>query len=271
VNGNSRSFVFLLFAYAGSWSFFCDNNVCAKDIPERNSLQWWQGEWTGEGACPAEKYSLQLKPEKDSVRFEMKAYSGAHTGGIEGLARWETNRLVFTSMNEDSDPPAPVRVTFHQAGEKIRVFTTNTETYGGMGIEFHDRWYDRGTPKPKKHPLAALGLLTPQEDEHLKKISGKDYETIVYSMHLTRIHNEKYPDFKGKVADGFVRGLAPWGNAILLVQADGKMAAVFTDADKEELRYVSELGDLSSLPSPVQQWLKQSAVNGYPVKRVPTP
>ena len=90
-------------------------------------------------------------------------------------------------------------------------------------------------------------------------------------MHLTRIHDEKYPDFKGKVVDGFVRGLAPWGNAILLVQDDGKMAAVFTDTEKEELRYVSELGDLSSLPSPVQQWLKQSAVNGYPVKRVGSP
>ena len=239
--------------------------------PDRSSPSWWKGEWTGEGTCPAEEYSIQLIPEKGSVRFEMKAYSGSHTGAIDGLARWETNRLVFTSMNEDSDPPAPVRVTFHQVGEKIRVFTTNTESYGGMGIVFHDRWYERGPPKAKKHPLAALGLLSPQEDEHLKKISGKDYDIIVYSMHLTRMHNEKYPDFKGKVVDGFVRGLAPWGNAILLVQTDGKMAAVFTDADKEEIRYVSEMGDLPSLPSPVQQWMKQSAVNGYPVKRVSSP
>jgi hypothetical protein len=250
---------------------FCQDPAPVGKVPARGSIQWWQGEWTGEGACPAEKYSILLAPEKDSVRFEMKAYSGAHTGGMEGLAKWETNRLVFTSMNEDSDPPAPVKVTFHQAGEKIRVFTTNTETYGGMGIEFHDRWYDRGPPKPKKDPLASLGLITPHEEEHLRKISGKDYDTIVYSMHLTRIHDEKYPDFKGKVVDGFVRGLAPWGNVILLVQEDGKMAAVFTDAEKKELRYVSEFGDLSSLPSAVQQWLKQSAVNGYPVKRVGFP
>jgi len=262
VNGNSRSFVFLLFAYAGSWSFFCDNNVCAKDIPERNSLQWWQGEWTGEGACPAEKYSIQLKPENDSVRFEMKAYSGAHTGGIEGLARWETNRLVFTSMNEDSDPPAPMRVTFHQAGEKIRVFTTNTETFGGMGIEFHDRWYDRGTPKPKKHPLAALGLLTPQEDEHLKKISGKDYETIVYSMHLTRIHNEKYPDFQGKVADGFVRGMAYERGAMVLVDHEGRIAAAVTEPESREVRFYSQLPG-EGIPRPIRDWRSKSVEKSF--------
>ena len=260
--------VFLLWSLATVCSYA---ETSRQESRDSSKISWWIGDWTAEGSCPAEKYSIYFRPEKDAIHFEMKAYSGSHTGGIEGLARWDTNRLIFTEMNRDSDPPKPVRVTFHQAGEKIRVFTTNTESYGGMGIVFHDRWYERGPPKPQKHPLASLGLITLQEDEHLKKISGKDYDTIVYSMHLTRIHNEKYSDFKGKVIDGFVRGLAPWGNAILLVQADGKMAAVFTDAEKEELRYVSELGDLSSLPSPVQQWMKQSAVNGYPVKRASSP
>ena len=260
--------VFLLWSLATVCSYA---ETSRQESRDSSKISWWIGDWTAEGSCPAEKYSIYFRPEKDAIHFEMKAYSGSHTGGIEGLARWDTNRLIFTEVNRDSDPPTPVRATFHQAGEKIRVFTTNTESYGGMGIVFHDRWYERGPPKPQKHPLASLGLITLQEDEHLKKISGKDYDTIVYSMHLTRIHNEKYSDFKGKVIDGFVRGLAPWGNAILLVQADGKMAAVFTDAEKEELRYVSELGDLSSLPSPVQQWMKQSAVNGYPVKRVSSP
>ena len=260
--------VFLLWSLATVCSYA---ETSRQESRDSSKISWWIGDWTAEGSCPAEKYSIYFRPEKDAIHFEMKAYSGSHTGGIEGLARWDTNRLIFTEVNRDSDPPKPMQVTFHQAGEKIRVFTTNTESYGGMGIVFHDRWYERGPPKPQKHPLASLGLITLQEDEHLKKISGKDYDTIVYSMHLTRIHNEKYSDFKGKVIDGFVRGLAPWGNAILLVQADGKMAAVFTDAEKEELRYVSELGDLSSLPSPVQQWMKQSAVNGYPVKRVSSP
>jgi len=260
--------VFLLWRLATVCSYA---ETLRQESKDSSKISWWLGEWTAEGSCPAEKYSIHFKPEKDAICFEMKAYSGSHSGAIEGLASWNTNRLIFTEMNRDSDPPTPVRVIFHQAGEKIRVFTTNTESYGGMGIVFHDRWYDRGPTKPKKNPLAALGLLTPTEEEHLRKISGRDYDTIVYSMHLTRIHNEKYPDFKGKVVDGFVRGMAPWANAIILVQTDGKMAAVFTDAEKEELRYVSELGDLSSLPSPVQQWMKQSAVNGYPVKRVGSP
>jgi len=45
-----------------------------------------------------------------------QAYSGAHAGAIDDPARRETIRLVFTSMNEDSDPPAPVRVTFTKKG-----------------------------------------------------------------------------------------------------------------------------------------------------------
>lgn len=261
-------FVFLFGSLSAVYSSSGNPRLKSKDS---SKISWWIGEWTAEGSCPAEKYSIHFKPEKDTIRFDMEAYSGSHAGAMEGLARWETNRLVFTEMNRDSDPPTPVRATFHQAGEKIRVFTTNTESYGGMGIVFHDRWYERGPPKPHKHPLASLGLITLQEDEHLKKISGKDYDTIVYSMHLTRIHNEKYPDFKGKVVDGFVRGMAPWANAIILVQPDGKMAAVFTDSEKEELRYVSEIGEISTLPSPVQLWMKQSAVNGYPVKRVSSP
>jgi hypothetical protein len=172
---------------------------------------------------------------------------------MEGLAKWETNRLVFTSMNEDSNPPALVRVTFHQAGEKIRVFTTNTDSYGGMGIEFHDRWYDRGPPKPKKHPLAAIGLLTPQQDGHLKKISGKDYDTIVYSMHLTRIHDEKYPDFKGKVVDGFVRGMASERLAMILVDRNGRMAVAVTDAERREIRVYSQLPG-GGIPDLIRQW-----------------
>ena len=257
--------VFLLWSLATVCSYA---ETSRQESRDSSKISWWIGDWTAEGSCPAEKYSIYFRPEKDAIHFEMKAYSGSHTGGIEGLARWDTNRLIFTEVNRDSDPPKPMQVTFHQAGEKIRVFTTNTDSYGGMGIVFHDRWYERGPPKPHKHPLASLGLITLQEDEHLKKISGKDYDTIVYSMHLTRIHNEKYPDFKGKVVDGFVRGMAPWANAIILVQPDGKMAAVFTDSEKEELRYVSEIGEISTLPSPVQLWMKQSAVNGYPVKRV---
>jgi hypothetical protein len=101
--------------------------------------------------------------------------------------------------------------------------------------------------------LAAIGLLTPQQDGHLKKISGKDYDTIVYSMHLTRIHDEKYPDFKGKVVDGFVRGMASERLAMILVDRNGRMAVAVTDAERREIRVYSQLPG-GGIPDLIRQW-----------------
>jgi len=234
---------------------FCQDPVPAGKVPTRGSIQWWQGEWTGEGACPAEKYSILLTPEKDSVRFEMKAYSGAHTGGIEGLARWETNRLVFTSMNEDSDPPAPVRVTFHQAGEKIRVFTTNTESYGGMGISFDRRIFHRG-PAPEQDFSLSRGprpLLTEEEEIKLRQMTTLDYPLFVANLHLASATTVDTPEFRGKQIDGFVRGMANTCAAIILVDRKGRMAAAVTDPESDEIRlYRDWPGD--SIPAAMQLW-----------------
>ena len=74
--------VFLLWSLAAVCSYA---ETSRQESMASSKFSWWLGEWTAEGSCPAEKYSIHFKPEKGTIRFDMEAYSGSHAGAMEGL------------------------------------------------------------------------------------------------------------------------------------------------------------------------------------------
>lgn len=221
--------------------------------PLSSDPAWWSGSWTAEGAGPAEEYGVHFQPEGNRLRFQLRAFSGAHSGAMEGLASLQGEAAHFEEPAVTGEGPA--RLRFQRVGETIHLSAENTSGYGGMGISFDRRIFHRG-PAPEQDFSLSRGprpLLTEEEEIKLRQMTTLDYPLFVANLHLASATTVDTPEFRGKQIDGFVRGMANTCAAIILVDGEGRMAAAVTDPESDEIRLYSEWpGD--SIPATMQLW-----------------
>lgn len=233
----------ILFAFSGLTS-------CT---PMNSDPAWWSGPWTAEGAGPAEEYHVHFQPEGNRLRFQLQAFSGAHTGAMEGLASLQGEVARYEEPAVTGEGQA--RLLFQRVGETIQLSAENTSGYGGMGISFDGRIFHRG-PAPDQNFFLSRGprpLLTEDEEVKLRQMTTLDYPLFVTNLHLASVSTLDTPEFRGKQVDGFVRGMANTCAAIILVDEQGRMAAAVTDPASDEIRLYSEWpGD--SIPAVMQSW-----------------
>ncbi|NBS55393.1 hypothetical protein EBT23_07570, partial [bacterium] len=187
-----------------------------------SDLASWAGQWTMEHSSPVFKYSIRFEPQGKDLKFQMEAYSGTHSGSIEGIAKLQSpNQAVWREEHRDIKPPFVSEVVFTKQGDQISVSAKNTQYYGGAGISFDEGTYLRGPAKEDPYPLVSHALLTREEEDRVRKLAGEDYPLVVTCLQLARVDEVQEKDFRGKVVDGFVRGAAPYMNARITIETDG--------------------------------------------------
>ena len=223
-------------------------------LTPKGELDDWAGQWTMEHSSPVFQYSVRFQPQGKNLKFQMEAYSGTHMGSIEGIAELKNpNQAVWQENHQDEKPPFLSEVVFIKEGDKISVSAKNTEYYGGAGIHFDEGIYFRGLAKDDPYPLVSHNLLTREEEDRVRTLTGEDYPLVVTCLELARADEVKEKGFKGKVVDGFVRGAAPYMNARITIETDGVITVGVTDCEKEQIRIHTTRPD-GKTPTPFDSW-----------------
>ena len=184
----------------------------------------------------------------------MEAYSGTHSGSIDGIAELKNpNQAVWREEHQDEKPPFVSEVIFRKEGDKISVSAKNTEYYGGAGISFDEGTYLRGPAREDPYPLFSHELLTREEEDRVRALTGEDYPLVVTCLQLARMDEVKEKDFQGKVVDGFVRGAAPYMNARITIEKNGAITVGVTDSEKNQIRIHTTRPD-GKTPTPFDSW-----------------
>ena len=223
-------------------------------LTPKGELDDWAGQWTMEHSSPVFQYSVRFQPQGKNLKFQMEAYSGTHSGSIEGIAELKNpNQAVWRENHQDENPPFLSEVVFNKEGDKISVSAKNTEYYGGAGIHFDEGIYFRGLAKDDPYPLVSHNLLTREEEDRVRNLVGEDYSLVVTCLELARVDEVKERDFSGKVVDGFVRGAAPYMNARITIETDGAITVGVTDCEKNQIRIHTNRPD-EKTPTPFNTW-----------------
>ena len=223
-------------------------------LKPKGQLDDWAGPWTMEHSSPVFQYSIRFEPQGHDLKFQMEAYSGTHSGSIEGTAKLQNpNQAVWREEHQDQKPPFISEVVFNKEGEKITVSAKNTEYYGGAGIHFDEGVYLRGLAKDDPYPLVSHNLLTREEEDQVRDLTKDDYPLVVTCLQLARVDEVRDKDFHGKVVDGFVRGAAPVMNARITIEKNGAITVGVTDCEKKQIRIHTTRSD-GETPTPFNSW-----------------
>ena len=121
--------------------------------PQRRN--WTIGQASGPWNTPPLYFSTpyDLSHRAKTSNSRLSAYSGTHSGSIEGIAELKNpNQAFWRENHQDEKPPFLSEVVFNKEGDKISVSAKNTEYYGGAGIHFDEGHLPVGA-WPRKIPI----------------------------------------------------------------------------------------------------------------------
>lgn len=211
----------------------------------------WEGTWYRNSLV--DNAELVISMEKpDSFHFVLTAYSGAHTGVIEGDAMIKDNTAMGI-LDSDGDREIHFKLTAHG----VVVSTKNCEGYyGGAGVVFDGNFTSKLIPEEE---LADERLKNIIHDSLLiKKIKntlGKSYASFAYRLHVVS-HQKCIDDFNATVIQGCVTGMCDDMAAIVMFTPGKHFYIAWLEEDK--IYYVSSDAKFKNkLPKTIFEWKKQ--------------
>jgi uncharacterized protein len=207
----------------------------------------WGGEWTRLGSRAMDGASLTVKNVSSrQFDFQLSAFSGSHTGEVEGSAQ------VTDAVHAEYQDQEGCHLAFLLSGEKIAVSASEGCFYhAGAGV-FFDGDYGRGQLAASEPTLQDYGILTAPQEQAFKQLVGKDYPLFAETFQL--INEEQDLDgLQARVYSAGVKGMFTLMEAILMVCPDGSLLAAVIDDDK--VKYFSSHPQYKTrLPKTIEQW-----------------
>ena len=211
----------------------------------------WSGVWQRVGSTMHDQAELKVtNATATEFSFELNAFSGAHTGDIDGMARIAQSEAVY----EDQDFQRKMLFALNKGFIEIET-SAGCANYGGIGVTF-DGTYKKGKVEPEAATLKGLGIFQNASQENaFKSLVGKDYHLFLTNMQL--IGEEQDLDHMGAaVFRGGVRGLFTIQEAIIMYRPDGLIIAAAIDGDS--VKYFTNHPDYKSkVPKTIEQWRKR--------------
>jgi uncharacterized protein len=217
------------------------------------SIEGLAGEWTRVGVTQHDSSTLIIKNMTTAgFGFDVSAFSGAHSGEIEGVAVRNAAEAVF------KDEETRCEVRFSRKSDHLFISTSEEcLSMGGIGVTF-DGEYGKGKVEAQTPTLAALGILAGNVTENaFSALVGKDYELFLSRFHL-RSDQDDLDGLGAKVVSGGVRGLYTSMEAIVMSRPDGTILAAVIDDDV--VKYFSNDANFKEkLPVTIDKWRERFA------------
>ena len=217
------------------------------------AAEWWRVDYTGfNGAGFAIAHATA-----HSFDFHIQASAGAHTGELEGKATIDSSNKAHWH-SRDKDIPKCF-LDFRRGLNRLEIGgrTDDTSCGAGMDVDFSGTYVAGGNDPNSTPDLVSLGVVqTPEQDDALRKLMGKDYDAMAGTANLQST-DDNLDGNDATVISMFVRGLACSDKSILMFDAKGHLwAAVWVpdpkSSDDVELHYYTNVpSDKNTLPKTI--------------------
>jgi len=227
------------------------NDSPGKISPPKPASKSWLGKW--ERQIWQNDGDLEISAIKsDSIRFYLSAYSGAHTGEIEGLAIVKDSMAIYSNTDE----PDSCLIEFKLLGDSvIAINQRNGICATGLAVTYTGNYKNKKLlPKVEKdETMLSLGIFkTGEQDSLFKSLVGEKYSSFVNSTQLTS-EDEDLDSLHTTVYSSGVRGLFTFmENIIMTDSSDNIWAAVIDD---EKVYYFTNKEEYKEkLPKTIEAW-----------------
>jgi len=221
--------------------------------PAQWAGSWWRADYTGFYGAGVDI----TQATAHGFHFHIGASDGANVGDLEGGATLTgPDRAHWRSTDKDL---SKCILNFERVLNRLKIGgrTDDISCGAGMGVDFSGT-YIAGDNNPNPEPdLVAQGVVqTPEQDDALRKLLGKDYDTMAQTAE--RLSNDDNRDGNGAtVVSMFERGLGCISESVLMSDDKGHLWAAVWDApsnpdDPVELRYYTNVSkDKNTLPKTI--------------------
>jgi len=217
------------------------------------AANWWRVDYTGFGGA-----NVDIKhATAHGFDFTMLAAAGANTGDLEGKAAIDSsNKAHWHSTDNDF---RNCSLDFKRILNRLEIGGRSDETScgAGIGVDFSGTYVAGGNDPNSTPDLVSLGVVqTPEQDDALRKLLGKDYIAMAQTANL-QSSDDNLDGNGATVVSMFVRGLACCSKSVLMFDAKGHLwAAVWMpdpkSSDVMELHYYTNVpGDKNILPKTI--------------------
>lgn len=196
----------------------------------------------------------------EAFDFTLETYFGANIGGAEGKAKISGTKATFV------DPDVGCKLTFNLGKDAINIDESDEcSQLGGIGTTLAGK-YDKGAAKVVNKSFSELGVLTAKDDAKVKKLVGKDYDTLVKNMQVINTDVNDEDNMDSTIITGGVTGLYTFKEGI--VQFDKKgYYYVGLIVDDSKVRFYSNNPSFKNTMT-FTELLWMSRFNDYPVETI---
>lgn len=208
----------------------------------------WAGEWKRLHTGRFESATLAIFNETGgSFSFQLDAFSGSHTGFIDGEAIIDGKTAIFKADETNA------QLKFILDNGIIEIVSGGDINYfSGMGVVFDGEYTKKALPEDT---LLTRGYVPGEtEDEAFREMTGVDYELFLNTAHLG-YEDEDRDGLGAKVRRWRVRGLTGHNESIVMFLPDGTLCAAVLDPDNEVFKVYTNAGEIKTPPKTILAWI----------------
>ena len=211
----------------------------------------WLGNWS-RTLWQNDGYLVITELHADSMAFTLSAFSGGHTGNVDGWAIVKNNIATYAAVTGDDSCIIEFMLT---ADSVITIKQKNGNCFTAMGV-MYDGKYVQTKYVPGDAPgttLVELGLLkTAAEELAFKKLVDTSYELFVNSTQLIS-EDDDLDSLHATVHASGVRGLFTFMENIIMTDSAGHIWAAVINDNKVDYFTNNDLYK-DHLPNTIEKW-----------------
>lgn len=218
----------------------------------------WAGSWWRVDASGNNGSKLDIThATPHSFDFSLLASVGANTGDLSGKAILNSSNKAHWRSTDEDFPNCSL--DFERVLNRLNIGGRADEIScgAGSGVDFSGTYVASDNDPNTTADLLSLGVLqTTAQDNVLRQLLGKDYDTMVKTANI-QVNDDNLDGNGATVVSMFVRGVACNTKSILMFDLKGHLWAavwesVSNSPDIVELRYYTNVAsDKNTLPKTI--------------------
>lgn len=225
----------------------------ATEPPAQWAGHWWRVDTNGMNR--SKLVITHARP--NSVSFDLSASAGGNTGELAGKATLDASNTARYKGTAQSDTEG-CSLVFRRVLNRLNIEGDEASCGAGEGVYYSGTYVASDTNPNTTPDLLSLGVLqTTAQDNALRKLLRKDYDTMVATADMVDDHMDNLDGNGATVVSMAVRGIACNTKSVLMFDGKGhQWAAVWEPLSAPEniveLRYYTNvISDKHTLPKTI--------------------